>query len=242
MERISATDRTRIIQTGFLSALFFGAVSGKISSHLDQSFSSQVFWYRHKLGRFQTEAFRISIFDFSFHNETMKRILVIGCAGSGKSTLSRRLRDLLQIPLIYLDQVWHLPNGSHITCEEFDEKLAAILKTPCWILDGNYRRTLPVHLECCDTVILLDFPTEICLAQAAGRIGHPREDLPWIETECDPEFQDWIRHFKERSLSDILTMLKPFLQSRSVYVLHSHQEMETFVKAVEILSQFALKN
>ncbi len=86
------------------------------------------------------EAFPASFFLHPAHNGTMKRILVIGCAGSGKSTLSRRLRDILHLSLIYLDQIWHLPDGSHISPEEFDEQLAEVLDSPCWILDGNYRR------------------------------------------------------------------------------------------------------
>lgn len=187
------------------------------------------------------EAFPASFFLHPAHNGTMKRILVIGCAGSGKSTLSRRLRDILHLPLIYLDQIWHLPDGSHISPEEFDEQLAEVLDSPCWILDGNYRRTLKTRLEHCDTVILLDFPTEVCLAQAASRIGHKREDLPWVETEFDPEFQDWIRHFKERNLPGILTMLKEFRESRSIYVLHSRQEVEGFVSGVQRLSKCELR-
>ncbi|OLU45463.1 adenylate kinase [Faecalibaculum rodentium] len=171
----------------------------------------------------------------------MKRILVIGCPGSGKSTLSRRLRDILHLPLIYLDQIWHLPDGSHISPEEFDEQLAEVLDSPCWILDGNYRRTLKTRLEHCDTVILLDFPTEVCLKQAAERIGHQREDLPWIETEFDPEFQDWIRHFRERNLPGILAMLKEYRESRSIYVLHSHQETEDFIQTLKQLQHFGLK-
>ena len=154
---------------------------------------------------------------------------------TGKSTLSRRLRDILHLPLIYLDQIWHLPDGSHISQEEFDDRLAAVLKTEAWILDGNYRRTLPVRLEHCDTVILLDFPAKVCLAQAASRIGRKREDLPWVETEFDPEFQDWIRHFSQRNLPEILAMLEKYQESRSIYVLHSHQETEDFVQTLEQL-------
>lgn len=187
------------------------------------------------------EAFPASFFLHPAHNGTMKRILVIGCAGGGKSTLSRRLRDILHLSLIYLDQIWHLPDGSHISPEEFDEQLAEVLDSPCWILDGNYRRTLPIRLEHCDTVILLDFPTEICLSQAAGRIGRKREDLPWVETEFDPEFQNWIRHFRKRNLPEIMSMLEEYRESRSIYVLHSHQETEDFIQTLKQLQHFGLK-
>ena len=98
----------------------------------------------------------------------MKRALVIGCPGAGKSTFARALRDCTGLPLYYLDQIWHRPDGSSITPQAFDERLAEILARECWIIDGNYLRTLEPRLERCDTVFLLDYPTEVCLAGAAA--------------------------------------------------------------------------
>ncbi|WP_294730370.1 adenylate kinase [uncultured Faecalibaculum sp.] len=171
----------------------------------------------------------------------MKRILVIGCAGSGKSTLSRQLRDSLHLPLIYLDQIWHCADGSHINPDLFDRKLNTILETDAWIMDGNYRRTLRTRLNACDTVILLDFPTDVCLRQAKQRIGHKREDLPWVETEFNPEFEDWIRNFRTRNLREILKMLEEYSQTRSIYVLRSHEDIREFVATVRQLEQFSLR-
>ena len=36
----------------------------------------------------------------------MKRIIVIGCPGSGKSTLSRKLHKITGIPLFHLDMMY----------------------------------------------------------------------------------------------------------------------------------------
>lgn len=41
----------------------------------------------------------------------MKRILVIGCPGAGKSTFARALRDRTGLPLWYLDRIWHRPTA-----------------------------------------------------------------------------------------------------------------------------------
>ena len=70
-----------------------------------------------------------------------QKILVIGCAGSGKSTLSKELRDITGLPLFHLDNIWWRPDRSHISREEFDRKLDEILLTDRWILDGDYSRT-----------------------------------------------------------------------------------------------------
>ena len=50
----------------------------------------------------------------------MKRILVIGCPGAGKSTFARALRDRTALPLWYLDQIWHRPDRTTVRREEFD--------------------------------------------------------------------------------------------------------------------------
>lgn len=68
----------------------------------------------------------------------MKRVIVIGSPGAGKSTFARRLRDKTGLPLHYLDMIWHLPDRTNISEKEFDGKLNEILKTDSWIIDGNY--------------------------------------------------------------------------------------------------------
>lgn len=100
----------------------------------------------------------------------MKRVLVIGCPGSGKSTFARKLRDMTGLPLYYLDMLWHKPDQTTVSAEEFDASLQAILQHDRWIIDGNYQRTLEVRFEACDTVFLLDLPLPLCLESARSRI------------------------------------------------------------------------
>ena len=103
----------------------------------------------------------------------MKRVLIVGCPGSGKSTLARALRDRTGLPLYYLDQIWHRPDGTHISPEAFDARLFSILSQEQWILDGNYLRTLPQRLQRCDTVFWLDYPCSVCL-EGAARVSENR--------------------------------------------------------------------
>lgn len=101
----------------------------------------------------------------------MLKILVIGSPGAGKSTFARKLRNVIGLPLYYLDMLWHKPNRTNISREEFDARLSGIVKMEEWIIDGNYQRTLEMRLRECDTVFLLDYPLEICLLRAESRIG-----------------------------------------------------------------------
>ena len=68
----------------------------------------------------------------------MKKVIVIGCPGAGKTTFAERLRDKTELPLYYLDAIWHNPDRTHISREEYDARLAEILALDSWIIDGNY--------------------------------------------------------------------------------------------------------
>ena len=108
----------------------------------------------------------------------MLKAIVIGSPGAGKSTFARRLRNLTGLPLYYLDMLWHKPDQTNITREEFDTLSNDIIKKDRWIIDGNYQRTLAERLKACDTVFLMDYPLETCLSGAESRIGKKREDMP----------------------------------------------------------------
>ena len=57
----------------------------------------------------------------------MKKIIVIGCPGSGKTTFAEKLRDKTGLPLFYLDAIWHKPDRTHVSREEYDTRLSEIL-------------------------------------------------------------------------------------------------------------------
>lgn len=137
----------------------------------------------------------------------MLRALILGCPGSGKSFFARRLAAITGLPLYYLDQIWHRADRTTISRGEFDSRLAAILAPSRWIIDGNYQRTLPMRLAHCDSVFLFDLPLADCVAGAQGRIGQKRPDLPWVETEFDPDFRQWIIDFRTNELPAIMELL-----------------------------------
>ena len=110
----------------------------------------------------------------------MKKVIVIGCPGSGKTTFAKKLGDKTGLPLYHLDAIWHKPDRTHISREEYDLRLGEILAFDSWIIDGNYSRTIESRLSACDTVFLFDLPKEICLEGAISRLGKDRYDMPWI--------------------------------------------------------------
>ena len=165
----------------------------------------------------------------------MKRVIVIGCPGAGKSTFARALRDLTGMPLVYLDRIWHKADRTTVTREEFDAALEQAMSEEKWIIDGNYIRTLEPRLQQCDTVFFLDYPIEVCLEGARSRVGVPHEDLPWLEEEFDPEFRQWIEDFPRDQLPRIRALLERCAAEKTIIVFHSREEAEEWLKNFNFL-------
>ena len=160
----------------------------------------------------------------------MKRTVVIGCSGSGKSVFSRKLRDDTVLSLYYLDMIWHKPDGTNISREEFDKQLDSIISRDSWIIDGNYQRTLETRIKACDTVFLFDLPTEICIEGALSRIGKKREDMPWFENELDPEFRQWIESFRANQLPEVYRLLEKYKNNREIVVFRTREQANKFIE------------
>lgn len=160
----------------------------------------------------------------------MKKIIIIGCPGAGKSTFARKLRNKTGLPLHYLDMLWHKPDKTTVSKEEFDEKIKEIITGEQWIIDGNYKRTLEPRLKACDTVFFLDLPLETCLAGAASRIGKPREDMPWQESEFDEEFRQWILDFPQDQLPIIYELLEKYKNEKEIIIFRSREEADNYLK------------
>lgn len=162
----------------------------------------------------------------------MKKILVIGCPGAGKSTFSRNLSAILNIPLFHLDLIWHTENKTTITNEVFDEKLTEILNLETFIIDGTYTRTLKRRVKKSDTIFYFDLPADICLQGAKSRIGTKRSDLPYIETELDEVFAASITNFHKHKRFLIRDILKPFYDSKKIVTFKSHLQVDSYLAAL----------
>ena len=158
----------------------------------------------------------------------MQKVLVIGCPGSGKSTFARELHRRTGLPIYYLDMIWHRADRTEISAEEFDQKLDDICQQTNWIIDGNYLRTLEKRLAYCDTVFWLHFDVQACLEGAKSRIGKKREDLPWIEEELDPEFEQYIIDFEHDQIPEMKRILAHY--NGELIVFHTRLEMNQWLE------------
>ena len=123
----------------------------------------------------------------------IKKILVIGCCGAGKSTFSTKLQSALNLELIHLDQYYHKPNWEEPEKEQWEGIVNNLVQKPTWIMDGNYKGTFDIRFKEADTIIYLDYSTLKCLWRVIKRIvkyhGTVRPDMPkGCEERFDLEF------------------------------------------------------
>lgn len=162
----------------------------------------------------------------------MKRIIVIGCPGAGKSTFARKLSAKTGLPLHYLDMLWHLPDRTTLSREEFASRLEKITAGEKWIIDGNYLHTISLRLKYCDTVFFFDLPLDVCLAGAESRIGKEREDMPWTDNKMDEEFRQWIVDFPAQQLPVINKLLSEQPPTLNIIIFHSRAEADAFIESI----------
>jgi len=158
----------------------------------------------------------------------MKKVIVIGCPGSGKSTVSRALHNKAGIPLYHLDMMYWNANKTTVEKSVFLERLSAVLGKNDWIIDGNYGSTMELRMAACDTVIFLDYPHDVCLDGIKERRGKPRSDMPWIETEEDAEFIEFIKSYNEQQKPKVLELLEKY-SDKNIIVFKSREEADTFL-------------
>lgn len=159
----------------------------------------------------------------------MKKIIVIGCPGSGKSTFAKRLQQKLQLPLCHLDLLFWNADRTTVERAVFRERLEQVLQTEEWIIDGNYASTMELRMQHCDTVIFLDYPLELCLQGVAERRGKPRTDMPWIETEEDAEFMAEIRKFPVEGRLKVLALLEQYPQ-KNILIFKDRAQADAFLE------------
>ena len=80
----------------------------------------------------------------------------------------------------------------------------------------------------CDTVIFLDYPLDVCLDGIRERRGKPRSDMPWIETEEDAEFIDFIKSYSEQQKPKVLELLEKY-SDKNIIILRSREQADAFL-------------
>ena len=163
----------------------------------------------------------------------MKKFIVIGCPGSGKSNVSRALHNKTGIPLYHLDMMYWNVDKTTVEKSVFLERLSVVLEKDEWIIDGNYGSTMELRMAACDTVLFLDYPLDICLDGIKERRGKPRSDMPWIETEEDEEFIEFIKNYNEHQKPKVLELLEKY-REKHIIIFKSREQANAFLNGEKL--------
>lgn len=166
----------------------------------------------------------------------MRRVMVVGCSGAGKSTFARRLADRTGFPVVHLDRLFWRPGWVESARPEFEAAQREHLAPDgAWICDGNYGSTIPLRLALADTVVFLDEPRRVCLTRVLRRLIRraPRPDMTdGCEERFDLPFLRYVWRFPTDHRLRVVRMLEDARDRVTVVRLRGTREVERFLDAV----------
>lgn len=176
----------------------------------------------------------------------MTRIAVIGNAGGGKSTLCRRLRDVLRLPLYPVDQLQWRPGWKRVAEDEFTRVHKKLVSEPRWIIDGwGDFDAIEARFHRCDTVVLVDFPLWRHYWWALKRqfmcLFRPRVDGP---PGCPMLPMTWpllkmIGFIDRGATPRVRALVEAMRESKRVVVIRSLAELRQFHHEVDVYAKTA---
>ncbi len=160
------------------------------------------------------------------------RINVLGTSGSGKTTVSKRIAQKLNVSHIQMDELFWKPNWRESIDEEFFPKLEKALSSDDWVLDGNYTRTIPIKWRQVQIVVYLDLPFHIVLYRVIKRslIRAFKSEELWAGNRETI----WKQFFTRDSI--ILWTLKMFYENRERFEVNSKSAQYSQIRFVRLCS------
>ena len=168
----------------------------------------------------------------------MRRVLVVGAGGAGKSTFAVRLGQRTGLPVVHLDREYWQPGWIKPGQADWDATVQRLIAQDRWILDGNFGGTLERRLAACDTVVFLDLPPHLCLWRVLKRrLRHgarSRADMaPGCNERLSLDFLCWIWSYPSRRRPALLRRLRQLRSGQRAVVLRSDAEVERFLATLD---------
>jgi adenylate kinase family enzyme len=99
----------------------------------------------------------------------LKRVVVVGTTGAGKTTVAKALAGRLGVPHVEMDALHWGPDWTPVPQDVFRERVGRTVARDAWVLDGNYSAVRQLVWDRADTVIWLDYRLVTIFRQLLGR-------------------------------------------------------------------------
>ena len=167
----------------------------------------------------------------------LRRILIIGPLGAGKSTLALELGRLLAVPVHHLDTLYWGDGWTPTPPAEWQALLDRIVADESWIIDGNFTSSLPQRLAAADTVIYLDLgPLTSSIRAVRRRILHRWRRAPAVPGGERPMFNvqlfRWIWAFPSENRPYLLEQLRQPSVAGKAVILRNRRDVRRFIRSV----------
>jgi adenylate kinase family enzyme len=152
----------------------------------------------------------------------VKRVVVLGRGGAGKSTLAVQLGLLAGLPVVELDKYFWSIDLTPLPVDQWTAMQRRLISAERWILDGDLGPydALQVRLNAADTVIVLDFALWRCAWRAARR---SREKFG---------FWRWLISYRRRSLPAVMAAIAAHAHDAEIYLLRRPRDVRNFLARV----------
>lgn len=115
----------------------------------------------------------------------MKRVVVMGAGGTGKSTFSQKLSNKTNLPVFNLDKLFWKPNWVEREKDEYLKLHTEWINQKEWIIDGNGYSCMKSRFERADTIIFLDYSRAISIPSAIVRaFKFYGKERPMMQQNC----------------------------------------------------------
>ena len=162
----------------------------------------------------------------------MKKVIIIGCCGSGKSTFARQLHACTGIPLFHLDQLNWNADKTTVEKEVFLKRVQDVIQKNSWIIDGNYGSSIEMRMQACDTVFFLDYPVDICIQGIHERVGKIRADMPWVEHEVDEDLIEFVKNYEREDRPEVLNLLSKY-KEKEIHLFRTRKDAKTYLELLK---------
>ena len=168
----------------------------------------------------------------------MKRVIVIGSGGAGKSTFSRELGEITGIPVVHLDKLHWKPNWTGTPKDEWNEVVRREVEKPEWIMDGNFGGTRAMRMRAADTIIMLDLPRRVCMYRIIKRtVVYRNKTRPDMAEGCterfDRDFIKWVWNYRKDSRTRAFKELES-QAGKNIVVLRTRREVAGFLESMRL--------